>query len=115
MKHHAKSVRTADSQHCPGKRLQRRAGLLIIVIYQFYRNLSICLGVKSISGFQKFVFQLLVIFDDSIVYQYDRPVRRTMGMRIIFRRLPMCRPPGVADSAGSRNRHAAVCLFGQNS
>ena len=115
MKHHAKSIGSADPQHSSGKRLQRRAGLPVIVIYQFYRDLCIRLGVKRIAGLQKFVFQLLVIFNDSIVYQYNRPVLRAVGMRVILRRLPVRRPPGVADSAGSRNRHTAVCLFRQNS
>ena len=49
VEHNAERIRTADTEHASGQRLQRGARLLIIIIHQLYRDLRICLGVKCIS------------------------------------------------------------------
>lgn len=89
MEHNAKGIRTTNTQHSSGNRLQRRSRLLVIIVNEFYCYFRIGLRIKVITGFQKLFLQFLIVLDDSVMYQYNRTILCTMGMRILSRWLAM--------------------------
>ena len=53
LKHHAERIGAADTQHCPCQGFKGRTCLLIVIIHQLDCDLSICLGVEAVPGFQE--------------------------------------------------------------
>ena len=111
MEHNAKCIRSTNTQHSSGNSLQRRAGLLVIIVDELYCHFRIRLGIERIPGFQKLFLQFLIVLNDSIMYQYDRTILCTMRMRILGRRLSMGCPTGMADTTGTRHGLSIVGLL----
>ncbi len=70
--------------------------LLKILIDQMGDNLRIGFRFEFVAVFLQLLLQLLIVFDNSVVHQHA-PFR-SMRMGILFRGLPMGRPPSMADS-----------------
>ena len=112
MKHNSQCIGTANTYHCMIDGIYRCPFIfLVIIIYKLYCNFCICFRIEAVSLTKKFVFQFLVILNDTIVNSYYVPIITYMRMSVILRWLSMSGPSGMTNSAGACYRLSVVCLF----
>ena len=83
---------------------------LIIIVEKVDYHLCICIGDKFITLFHQILFVIQIILNNTVMYNRNRFVFVGVRMRIAYRRLPVRRPAGMSDTAGSRKRGASVRL-----
>ena len=124
LEHQLQRVRAADTDHGLGDRVDGAdLVLLVIIIHQLDGHFRVRLAVELIAVLEQLVLQFLVVLDDTVVNAHNkglhrsgsgsRAVSRYMGMRVCLRRVAVGRPARMADTAGSLEGVAAVCLLGQ--
>ena len=115
LEHNCQRIRATDADHRMINGIYRRSKVFfIIIVYQFDCYFCICRRIECITFTCKFIFQFLVVFDDSVVYSNDISIVAHMRVRINFRWLSMGCPSGMADSTGSGNGLSIVRLFCKN-
>ena len=111
LEHQCKSIGPADTDHRVVDRIHRSVLVfLIIVIDQLDGDFRIGIAVKLVVMTEKLRFQFLIIFNDPVVDADDVSVIGHVRMRIGLARFAVRCPAGMADSAGPRDRIAAVRL-----
>ena len=83
----------------------------VIVIHQLYCHFGVCFGIEVIPLPCQLISELLVVFDDTIVYCHDISVIADMRMCVFLRRFSMCCPSRMTDTARALYRSSLVCLF----
>ena len=94
--HDPKGIRPLHTMHDLDNRLKGIA--LIIVIQKMGDHFRVRIRHKLISLRRQLLFQLQIIFDNSVMYYDNALIRVKMRMRVHIRRLPVCCPAGMADS-----------------
>ena len=73
----------------------------IVVVNQLNGNLGISLRIEGVTVMQQLFLQLLIVFDNTVVYGNYIAISTCMRMRISFGRLTMGCPSGMTDTTGT--------------
>ena len=82
----------------------------IVVVNQLNGNLGISLRIEGVTVMQQLFLQLLIVFDNTVVYGNYIAISTCMRMRISFGRLTMGCPSGMTDTTGTNEALTAVSL-----
>ena len=115
-KEHAQRVGATDMQHHAGDGVQCVAcGLAhVIVVKQLGNDLGVGLGDEAEALVDKTLLDLLIVFNDSVVYDGNLLVTGIMRVCVDDGRLAMGRPAGMADAAAAGHGAAAVGHLAQD-
>ena len=112
-KHDRKCIRTTDTDHCMIDRIDRCSLVfLVIIIHQFNSNFCIGLRIKCITFAKKFILQLLIVLNDSVMNCNNISIITYMWVCIVLRRFAVSCPSGMSDTTCTRNRFSVICLLG---
>ena len=103
-------------QHHAGDGVQRVAcGLAhVIVVKQLGNDLGVGLGDEAEALVDQTLLDLLIVFNDSVVYDGNLLVTGIMRVCVDDGRLAMGRPAGMADAAAAGHGAAAVGHLAQD-
>ena len=112
LKHHRQRVGAANAHHGVVDGVHRGALVfLVVIVDEFHRHLGVGGGIKAVALFGQLVFQLLVVFDDTVVHRHHVHVVAAMGVSVGLAGLAVGGPAGVADPAAARQGQPPVDLF----
>ena len=111
LEHYCQSIGAAHTDHGMAQSIGRSMLVLfIVVVNQFNGNLGISLRIEGITVMQQLFLQLLIVFDNTVVYGNYIAISTCMRMRISFGRLAMGCPSGMTDTAGTDEALTTVSL-----
>ena len=111
LEHYCQSIGAAHTDHGMAQSIGRSMLVLfIVVVNQLNGNLGISLRIEGIAVMQQLFLQLLIVFDNTVVYGNYIAISTCMRMRISFGRLAMGCPSGMTDTAGTDEALTTVSL-----
>ena len=111
LEHYCQSIGTAHTNHSMAQSISRSMLVFfIVVVNQLNGNLGISLRIEGVTVMQQLFLQLLIVFDNTVVYGNYIAISTCMRMRISFGRLAMGCPSGMTDTAGTNEALTAVSL-----
>ena len=112
-KHDRKCIRTTDTDHCMIDCIDWCSLVfLVIIIHQFNSNFCIGLRIKCITFAKKFILQLLIVLNDSVMNCNNISIITYMWVCIVLRWFAVSCPSGMSDTTCTRNRFSVICLLG---
>ena len=109
LEHYCQSIGAAHTDHGMAQSIGRSMLVLfIVVVNQFNGNLGISLRIEGIAVMQQLFLQLLIVFDNTVVYSNYIAISTCMRMRISFGRFAMGCPSGMTDTAGTNEALSAI-------
>ena len=85
---------------------------LVIIIHQFNSNFCIGLRIKCITFAKKFILQLLIVLNDSVMNCNNISIITYMWVCIVLRWFAVSCPSCMSDATSTRNRFSVICLLG---
>ena len=109
LEHYCQSIGTAHTNHSMAQSIGRSMLVFfIVVVNQLNGNLGISLRIEGVTVMQQLFLQLLIVFDNTVVYGNYIAISTCMRMRISFGRLTMGCPSGMTDTTGTDEALTAV-------
>ena len=115
LEHYCEGIRTSDTDHRLGERLDRIVCVLLVVIIDgLDRDFGISIGIELVTLADHLIPELLVVLDDAVMNADDIVIINDVGMRVVLGRLTVCCPSRVADTAGALDGLARISLLGED-
>ena len=109
LEHHRQCIGTPDPDQGMIQCVHRGAQILLVVIVnQLDCHFRIRLGAEGIPLLGELLPELLIIFNNAVMYRNDVFIIAAVGMGIDGRGLSVGCPPGMTDAAGSLYRLAGI-------
>ena len=109
LEHYCQSIGAAHTDHGMAQSIGRSMLVFfIVVVNQLNGNLGISLRIEGIAVMQQLFLQLLIVFDNTVVYGNYIAISTCMRMRISFGRFAMGCPSGMTNTTGTDEALSAI-------
>ena len=109
LEHYCQSIGAAHTDHSMAQSISRSMLIFfIVVVNQLNGNLGISLRIEGVAIVHQLFLQLLIVFDNTVVYGNYIAICTGMRMRISFGRFAMGCPSGMTDTTGTNEALSAI-------